>query len=127
MITNLAAILLAKKLDAFSAALARKAPRVIIYDGINKLKTRSETTGNRGYAIGFEGLIDFVYLAAPQNHFIEEVVREEVKMFPRQALRELIANALIHQDLLATGTSVMIEMYDDRIEISNPGDRKSTV
>ena len=120
-ITNLAAILLAKKLDAFSATLARKAPRVIIYDGINKLKTRSETTGNRGYAIGFEGLIDFVYLAAPQNHFIEEVVREEVKMFPRQALRELIANALIHQDLLATGTSVMIEMYEDRIEISNPG------
>ena len=45
----------------------------------------------------------------------------EVKMFPRQALRELIANALIHQDFLATGTSVMIEMYSDRVEISNPG------
>ena len=42
-------------------------------------------------------------------------------MFPKQALRELIANALVHQDFLMTGTSVMIEMYDDRIEISNPG------
>ena len=60
-------------------------------------------------------------LAAPQNQFIEEVVREEVKMFPKQALRELIANALVHQDFLATGTSVMIEMYSDRVEISNPG------
>jgi ATP-dependent DNA helicase RecG len=120
-ISNLAAILLAKKLDAFSPALARKAPRVIIYDGINKLKTRNETIGNRGYAVGFEGLVDFVHRSAPQNRFVEEVLREEVKMFPRQALRELIANALIHQDFLATGTSVMVEMYDNRVEISNHG------
>lgn len=120
-ITNLAAILLAKKLDAFSSALARKAPRVVIYEGINKLQTRDDKTDSRGYAVGFEGLVDFVHSAAPQNRFIEEVMREEVKMFPKQALRELIANALVHQDFLATGASVMIEMYRDRIEISNPG------
>jgi len=120
-ITNLAAILLAKKLDAFSSTLARKAPRVVIYEGINKLQTRDDKTGNRGYAVSFERLVDFVHSAAPQNRFIEEVVREEVKMFPKQALRELIANALVHQDFLATGASVMIEMYSDRIEISNPG------
>lgn len=120
-ITNQAAILLAKRLDAFSPALARKAPRVVIYEGINKLKTRNDTTGSKGYAVGFEGLVDFVHSAAPQNCFIEEVLREEVKMFPRQALRELIANALVHQDFLARGTSVMIEMYSDRVEISNPG------
>lgn len=120
-ITNLAAILLAKRLDSFSIALARKAPRVIIYDGINKLQTRNDETGRRGYAVGFKGLVDFVHTAAPQNRFIEEVIREEVKMFPKQALRELIANALVHQDFSTTGTSVMIEMYSDRVEISNPG------
>lgn len=49
------------------------------------------------------------------------VVREEVKMFPKQALRELIANAFVHQDFLASGSSVMIEMYADRVEVSNPG------
>ncbi len=42
-------------------------------------------------------------------------------MFPKQALRELIANALIHQDFSIGGASVMIEMYTDRVEISNPG------
>ena len=93
----------------------------MIYEGIDKLQTRNDVTGGRGYAVGFEGLVDFVHSAAPQNRFIEEVVREEVKMFPRQALRELIANALVHQDFLATGASVMIEMYGDRVEISNPG------
>lgn len=120
-ITNLAAILLAKRLDAFSAALARKAPRVVIYDGKNKLKTREDKPGNRGYAVGFESLVDFVHSAAPQNKFIEQAIREEVKMFPKQALRELIANALIHQDFLTSGSSLMIEMFDDRVEISNPG------
>ena len=120
-ITNLAAILLAKKLDAFSSELARKAPRVVIYEGTDKLHTREDKPGNRGYAVGFESLVDFVHSAAPQNRTIEQVVREEVKMFPKQALRELIANALVHQDFLISGASVMIEMYADRVEISNPG------
>jgi len=120
-ITNLAAIVLAKKLDAFSLSLARKAPRVVIYEGSNKLQTRDDKMGNRGYAVSFEKLVSFVHSAAPQNRFIEEAVRQEVKMFPMQALRELIANALVHQDFLATGASVMIEMYSDRVEISNPG------
>ncbi|CDI01454.1 putative transcriptional regulator [Candidatus Competibacter denitrificans Run_A_D11] len=120
-ITNLAAILLAKRLDLFSPTLARKAPRVVIYEGVDKTQTREDKPGNRGYAVGFESLVDFVHSAAPQNRSIEQVVREEVKMFPKQALRELIANALVHQDFLATGASVMIEMYADRVEISNPG------
>lgn len=120
-ITNLAAILLSKRLDAFSPALARKAPRVVIYEGIDKTVTREDKPGNRGYAVGFENLLDFVHSAAPQNRSIEQVVREEVKMFPKQALRELIANALVHQDFQASGASVMIEMYSDRVEISNPG------
>ncbi|MEI6206230.1 MAG: ATP-binding protein [Desulfuromonadales bacterium] len=120
-INNLAAILLAKRLDAFSPALARKAPRVVIYEGTDKTVTREDKPGIRGYAVGFESLVDFVHSAAPLNRSVEQVVREEIKMFPKQALRELIANALVHQDFLASGASVMIEMYVDRVEISNPG------
>nr|CRH07367.1 Protein of unknown function [Candidatus Magnetococcus massalia] len=120
-ITNLAAMLLAKKLDAFSPELARKAPRVIFYEGTNRLQTREDKPGNKGYAVGFHGLVDFIHSSAPMNHSIEQVVRKEVKMFPEQAIRELVANALVHQDYLATGTSVMIEMFSDRLEISNPG------
>lgn len=120
-ISNLAAILLAKKLDAFSLELARKAPRVIHYEGVNKTQTREDKPGNKGYAVGFQGLVDFIHSSAPLNRSIEQVVRQEVKMFPEQAIRELVANALVHQNFLATGTSVMIEMFSDRLEISNPG------
>ena len=120
-ITNLAAILLAKRLDAFSPELARKAARVVIYEGANKLVTRYDEPQPQGYAVGFEKLVDFVHSSAPRNHFVEQALRDEVKMFPRQAIRELVANALVHQSFEATGQSVMVEMYADRLEVSNPG------
>ena len=114
VITNLAAILLAKHLDDFPPELARKAPRVVIYEGVNKLHTREDKLFTQDYAVGFENLVNFVHSAAPKNHFVEQLLREEMKMFPKQALRELIANSLVHQNFQVTGASVMIEMYTDR-------------
>jgi ATP-dependent DNA helicase RecG len=120
-ITNLGAILFAKRLDDFEG-LARKAPRVAVYDGLNKLKpSRVFQPGTKGYAIGFKGLINFINNQIPTNEVIGKVFRDEVKMFPEIAIRELVANALIHQDFSEIGTSVMIDIYTDRIEISNPG------
>lgn len=119
-ITNLGAILFAKKLDQFDL-LARKAPRVIVYEGKNKLKTKLDKPGMKGYAVGYQGLVEFIYGLVPSNEVIEQALRREVKMFPEIAVRELVANALIHQDFTQTGGSVMIEIYADRMEISNPG------
>jgi ATP-dependent DNA helicase RecG len=42
-------------------------------------------------------------------------------MFPELAIRELVANALIHQDFALTGTGPMIEIFSDRMELTNPG------
>ena len=119
-ITNLGAILFAKKLEQFDR-MARKAARVIVYEGKNKLKTKLDKPGAKGYAVGFQGLVEFIYGLVPSNEVIEQALRREVKMFPEIAVRELVANALIHQDFTQTGTSVMVEIYDDRMEISNPG------
>ena len=119
-ITNLGAILFAKKLDSFDR-LARKAPRVNVYEGTNKLKTKLDKPGTKGYAVGFQGLVEFINGLVPSNEVIEQALRREVKMFPEIAVRELVANALIHQDFTEMGMSVMVEIYDDRMEISNPG------
>lgn len=119
-ITNQGAILLAKRLDEFPD-LTRKAPRVIVYEGTSKMNTRLDKPGTKGYAVGFEGLIDFINGQIPTNEVIETALRREVKMFPEIAIRELVANALIHQDFMESGSSVMVEIYSDRIEIANPG------
>jgi ATP-dependent DNA helicase RecG len=119
-ITNLGGMLFAKKLEQFDR-LARKAARVIVYEGKNKLKTKLDRPGTKGYAVGFQGLVEFINGLVPANEVIEQALRREVKMFPEIAVRELVANALIHQDFTESGTSVMVEIYDDRMEISNPG------
>lgn len=119
-ITNLGALLFAKDLDDFDG-LARKAPRVIVYSGKSKLATRSDQFIPKGYAVGFETLIRYVNAQLPSNEIIGRALRETTRMFPEIAVRELIANALIHQDFTETGTSVVIELYSDRLELTSPG------
>jgi ATP-dependent DNA helicase RecG len=52
---------------------------------------------------------------------IEQALRQQRPVYPELALREIIANALVHQDFTVSGTGPMVEIFDDRIEISNPG------
>ncbi len=120
-IRRLGAVLLAKRLADFSD-LARKVPRVIVYSGASKLETRLDQTGARGYAVGFQWLVRFVMNQLPQNEVIENALRKEVKLVPEIVIRELVANALIHQDFAIGGSSVMVEIYSNRVEISNPGE-----
>jgi len=120
-ITNLGAILFAKRLDAFHG-LRRKAMRVIQYRGNDRTETLKEQEGGKGYACGFEGLIGYIHGLLPANEVIGEALRKSVPMFPELAVRELVANALIHQDFFVTGAGPMVEIFDDRIEITNPGE-----
>jgi ATP-dependent DNA helicase RecG len=118
-ITKLGALLLAKNLEEFDET-SRKAVRVIVYKGKNKVETIREQIGKRGYAVGFEGLIDWINGQLPANEEIGRALRSESRMYPEIAIRELVANALIHQDFSEKGFP-MIEIFSDRIEISNPG------
>lgn len=119
-ITNLGALLFAKDLREFDL-LSRKSVRVTTYEGLDKLTTLRDITGVKGYAVGFAGLVDYVNSQLPANEVIGKALRESVPMYPEIAIRELVANALIHQDLEQTGGSVAIDIYANRLEISNPG------
>lgn len=119
-ITNLGAISCARELAEFSD-LSRKAVRVVVYDGLNKATTKLEREGRKGYAISFQGLMEFVMSLLPQSEIIEKALRKKRTVYPEIALREIIANALIHQDFSVSGAGPLIEIFDDRIEISNPG------
>ncbi len=119
-ITNLGAILLSKKLSDFRV-LKRKAVRVISYNGNSRIETIREQEGTKGYANGFEGLIGFINSLIPTNEIIEQALRKTVPMYPELAVRELVANALLHQDFFITGAGPMIEIFNDRMEIHNPG------
>ena len=119
-VTNLGLMLFAKALEDFKN-LRRKAIRVIQYRGRSRIETLREQVWNKGYACDFEGLIGFINGLLPFNEVIEEAIRKTVPSFPELAVRELVANALIHQDFLVRGADPMVEIFEDRIEITNPG------
>jgi ATP-dependent DNA helicase RecG len=121
-IRRIGAILLANNLADFPE-LAFKAARVIAYKGQSKLSTPLiDRAGVKGYAVGFQNLVVFINNHLPQYEVIENSLRREIKLVPGIAIRELVANALIHQDMSVTGSSVTIEIYDDRLEVSSPGE-----
>jgi len=119
-ITNLGAILFAKDLKKFNN-LKRKAIRVIQYKDNTKFETIKEIEGSKGYAIGFEGLIEYINNILPSNEVIKQAFRENIRMYPELSIREIVANAIIHQDFFQSGSSVMIEIFSNRFEVTNPG------
>ena len=119
-ISNLAAITIANNIEDFPL-LDRKAARVVQYSGNGRTNTLRERQFLTGYAIGFEDLIDYISTLLPRREEIGKTFREELPKYPEIILRELIANMLIHQDFSEPGTGPMVELFDNRVEITNPG------
>lgn len=119
-IKNLGALLFAKDLRQFDT-LRQNVVRVIEYADDDRTQTTREQEGQRGYASGFQRLIDYINSKLPSNEMIQDALRVEKKMYPEIAIRELIANALIHQDFFEHGNGPMIEIFKNRLEITNKG------
>ena len=121
-ISNLGAILFAKDLRDFEPGLARKAIRFVAYDGHGRTATvthREEFF--RGYANGFEDLNAHVNILLPAREDGDSPIREARSFVPPVAIREVVANALIHQDMTVGGAGPTIELFRNRLEITNPG------
>jgi len=123
-ITNLGAILFAKSLASFER-LSRKTLRVIKSKDAGRTDTEREwrdPPSQKGYAVAFEAAVAFINSQLPQNEPIGPAFRTEVRLYPEKAIRERVANALIHQDFAVTGAGPMVEIFTDRMEITNPGE-----
>ena len=121
-ITNLGAILFATDLQLFDSAIARKAVRFAAYNGKHMAATVTHRwDGRQGYAAVFSELVTYINNLLPQNEHIGPVFREVQPLYPEISVREIIVNALIHQDMTITGAGPQIALFSDRLEITNPG------
>lgn len=119
-ITNLGALLLARNINEFSR-ISRKAVRVSQYADSSRLNMLKEHTGTKGYAADFERVMQYIDALLPSHEVIDGATRQTRSAYPRLAIREVVANALIHQDFSITGAGPTIEIFPNRIEITNPG------
>lgn len=119
-VTNLGALLIARDLAQFPT-LSRKAARVVQYRDQLRLQALNEQVGRRGYANGFEGLYEYVMGLVPKTETYDTGLRESRPKYPGLAVRELLANMLVHQDFSVPGSGPMVELFENRLEITNPG------
>ena len=120
-ILNLGAILFAKDIGAIDDRLARKAVRFVMYDGTGRnAQVLQRRDFPLGYAVGFVEMNDYINAVVPAPEQ-GGTVRNATPLFPPVAIREVIANSLIHQDMTITGAGPTVELFRNRIEITNPG------
>ena len=87
-ITNLGAVLIAKRLSEFHT-LGRKAVRVVTYVGRDRMETRKEQLGEKGYASGFQGLVTYINDQLPANEVVGKALRKTLPMFPELEENEI--------------------------------------
>jgi len=68
-----------------------------------------------------EESIKFIRRNTRTGYKIKDIQREEIPEYPIEALREAIINAVMHRDYFEKGANVQVDIFDDRIEISNVG------
>ena len=119
-ITNMGALLFAKDIRQFDY-LENKRIRVIKYKGNGRTNAIRDQFFYKGYAVVFDDIVNYVMSMLPQGETIETAMRREFIMFPEKAVREMLGNLMIHQDMTAHGQSLMVEIFDERIEATNPG------
>ncbi len=120
-IKNLGASLLAKNLKDFES-LWGKTVRIAKYEGSGRTGALEQQEFFRGYASGFKELTTYLEGIIPSPETINGFRREKHPAFPELAVRELVANMLIHQNFTSQGDGPLIELFDNRIEIANPGE-----
>lgn len=120
-VTNLGAYTLANDLKTFPY-LQRKTIRITRYHGDQNFDNAVfDKIGSVGIAVSFNNVIKVIMQQLPYREDYTNGIREDKAMFPQIVIRELVANALVHQDFTVTGSRPFVEIYDSRVEISNPG------
>lgn len=118
-VTNLGALLFAANMDDFET-VSRKAIRIIRYSGKDRIAATRSKIFLRGYA-DIDGVMDYIQALLPEQEVIDKGLRVTMNGYPELAIRELVGNMLIHQDLTIRGGGPLVEVFDDRVEFSNPG------
>jgi predicted HTH transcriptional regulator len=118
---NLGAILFAHDLTRFES-VRHKALQIVFYRGRGKSAANEELPlGQKGYALILNDLLDALRTRLPRREVSKGAQRISQPDYPESSVRELIVNALVHQDFRVRGSCAMVDIFEDRLEITNPG------
>jgi ATP-dependent DNA helicase RecG len=119
-----AAVVLYGKSDQLKSLYPQMSIRLARFRGVNRLADFVDNRQYWGHAFALlrraeSFLMDHVPIAG--RVVPGKMVREDQPWYPPRATREALANALCHRDYTIPGGAVAVAMYDDHLEITNPG------
>lgn len=94
---------------------------LVAFKGTKKLHIYDRQDVRDDLLTQFNAAMSFLQKHINVRSEIHGVNREDIYEIPLEALREAVVNALMHRDYSVTGTQINVEIYDDRVEIINPG------
>lgn len=119
-VTNLGALLIGKRLSSFTG-LRKRALRVIAYAGKGSFDILDDKTFDMGYALALPKAERHVMSLIPAEEYVDGAFRRIRYAFPQRAVRELMSNTVIHQDLSDATSGPLVSLYENRMEFLNPG------
>lgn len=100
----------------------------VLYKGINKANIIDKKDFNEDAISNYNNAINFLIRNLRLEYKIETAgPREEILEIPEKALKEAVINAITHRDYNEKGAEILIEIFDDRVEITNPGGLVSAI
>jgi ATP-dependent DNA helicase RecG len=93
----------------------------VLYRGETKYKILDRKEYDGDIYSNYENAIIYLQSKLNTEFIIKSGPREEKLELPEEALREAVLNAIAHRDYFVSGANILVEIYSDRIEITNPG------
>lgn len=126
-LTNAAVLFFAKNVQNY---IDHATIRCILFKGIDKryILDSKEIPGN--LVVQYEEALKYIISKLNIQYEIENQKggpRKEILEIPETVFREALVNALCHRSYYDKGAVIMVEIYDDRVEICNPGGLISTI
>jgi ATP-dependent DNA helicase RecG len=116
---NLAVLFFAKNLQSI---YYHTVVTCALYQGVEKAVVLDRKDYNSDLIANVDLAMNFIKQYLPLRYqFTGELARKEIPELPYEALREALINAVVHRDYFEKGGNVIVEIFADRIEITNPG------
>lgn len=119
-ITLMGGLLFARDLTEYDLLMSRTV-RIVRYDGASRSRIQRQFECKKGYAVQFDELMNYISLLLPSEERIVNGIMTTFTAYPPDAIREIVVNAMMHQDLTDPARHILVEIFDGRVEVSNPG------
>jgi ATP-dependent DNA helicase RecG len=95
--------------------------RMIRFEGNSKNSAIDELESRSSLSQALEEILVFIRRHTSVRSSVKGIKREEVPQYSPMILRESVMNALVHADYANQRSPIQVAIFDDRLEITNPG------